>query len=51
MKVFNKNSIVAQFKALNERISEWAYILNLDKWFQRYLQFSLPKKEVFVDKS
>ena len=25
MKFFKKNSIVAQFKALNETISEWAY--------------------------
>ena len=51
MKFFKNNSIVAQFKALNERISEWAYFLNLDKRFQRYLQFSVPKKGIFMDKS
>ena len=52
LKFFKKNSVVAQFyKALNERISEWAFFLNLDKWFQRYVQFSVPKKGGFVDKS
>ena len=47
-------SIIAQFKEfkdLNERISEWAYFLNLDKEFQRHLHFSVPKQGVFVDKS
>ena len=38
-----KNSIIAQFKALNERIPEWAYFLNLDKRFQRYLHFSVRR--------
>ena len=42
---------MAQYKALNERISEWAYFLNLDKRFQRYSHFRAPKKGVFVDKS
>ena len=51
LKFFKKNSIVAQFKAINDRISEWAYFLNLDKLFPRYLQFSVPKKRFFVDKS
>ena len=32
---FKKNSVVAQFKALNKRISELAYILNLEKRLQR----------------
>ena len=45
-KALNENLITAQFKALNGRISEWAYFLNLDKQFQRYLHFSVPKKEV-----
>ena len=30
-------------KALNERISERAYSLNLEEWFQRYSHFSAPK--------
>ena len=30
-KFFKKHSIIAQFKALNERISEWAYFLTLIK--------------------
>ena len=49
MKFFKKYSIVAQCKALNKRISEWAYflILNLDKWFQRYSRFSASKKGGF----
>ena len=51
LKFFKKNSIVAPFKILTERISEWVYFLNLDKLFQRYLQFSVPKKGGFVDKS
>ena len=46
-----KYSIIAHFKALNEKISEWAYFLNLDKQFQRYSHFSPPKKGGFVDKS
>ena len=36
---------------LNERISEWAHFLNLDKRFQRYLNFSAPKNGVFLDKA
>ena len=51
LEFFKKYSIIAQFKALNERISEWAYFLNLDKLFQRYLRFSAPKRGGFVDKS
>ena len=47
MKFFKKKSIIAQFKGLNERLSEWAYFLNLDKQFQRYLHFSVPTKGVF----
>ena len=43
LKFFKKHSIIAQFKAL-ERILEWAYFLSLDKQFQRYLNFSAPKK-------
>ena len=31
-------------KALNKRISEWAYFLNLTRWFQRYLNFSASKR-------
>ena len=42
LKVFGYSSV----QALNERISEWAYFLNLDQQFQRYLHFSAPKKEV-----
>ena len=38
-------------KALNERISEWAYFLNLTKRFRRYLNFSAPKKGVFSDET
>ena len=34
-----KDSIVSQFVVLNQRISEWAHFLNLDKRFQRYLCF------------
>ena len=51
-KFFKKHSIIAQFKSL-ERILEWAYFLILDKQFQRYLNFSAPKKRGggFVDKS
>ena len=41
---FKKNSVKAQFKAINERISEQAYFLNLDKQFQIYLHFSVPKR-------
>ena len=48
LKFSKKNSIVPQFKALNERMSEST---NLDKRFQRYLYFSIPKKAVFGDKS
>ena len=51
MKFFKKYSIIAQCKALKERISEWAYFLNLDKWFQRYSLCSAPKKGGFVDKN
>ena len=43
-KFFKKHSIIAQFKSL-ERILEWAYFLILDKQFQRYLNFSAPKKK------
>ena len=55
LKFFKKHSIIAQFKSL-ERILEWAYFLSLDKQFQRYLNFSAPKKRdggfvEFVDKS
>ena len=50
LKFLKKNSIIAQFKAFNGRISEWAYSFNLDKQFQRYLDF-VPKKGVFVDES
>ena len=41
---------VHHFKALNERISEWGYFLNLTKWFWRYLNFSAPNKGVFSDR-
>ena len=41
---FKKNSVKAQFKAINERISEWAYFLNLVNQFQIYLHFSVPKR-------
>ena len=51
LKFFKKNSIIDQFRVLNEWISEWAYFLNLDMWFQRYLHFSVPRKGLFVDKS
>ena len=51
LKFFKKNSIIAQFKVRNERISEWTYFLNLDKRFQRYLHFSVSKTGVFVHKS
>ena len=44
LKFFKKNSIIAQFKAFNEKISEWAYFLNLDEPFQRYLHFKVPTK-------
>ena len=47
MKFFKKKSIIAQFKGLNEGLLEWAYFLNLDKQFQRYLHFSVPTKGVF----
>ena len=39
------------FKALNERISEWAHFLNLAKGSRRCLKFSAPKNEVFLDKT
>ena len=42
--------IVCHLKALNERISEWAYILNLTKRFRKYLNFSTLKKGLFSDK-
>ena len=42
LKFFKKNSIIAQFKALNEKISEWAYFLNLDELLQRHLHFKVP---------
>ena len=38
-------------KVLNERISEWAYFLNLTKRFRRCFNFSAPKKGVFSDKT
>ena len=44
LKFFKKNSVKAQFKAINERISEWAYFLNLVNQFQIYLHFSVPKR-------
>ena len=44
LKFFKKNSVKAQFKAINERISEWAYFLNLVNQFQLYLHFSVPKR-------
>ena len=44
LKLFKKNSVIAQFKAINERISEWAYFLNLDKQFRIYLHFSVPER-------
>ena len=50
-KSFKKNSVIAKFKAINERTSEWACSLNLDKQFQRYFHFSVPKKGGFMDKS
>ena len=50
-KFFKKYSIIAYFKALNERISEWAYFSNLDKRFQIYSHFSAPKNGGFADKS
>ena len=37
--------------ALNERIWEWAYFLNLAKQFRRYLNFSAPKNKIFLDKT
>ena len=49
LKFFKKYSIITQCKALNERISEWAYFLNLDGQFQRYLYFSAPKKGGFCE--
>ena len=52
LKFFRKCSIMAQCKALDERISEWAYFLNFNKRFQRYSHFSAPKKGGrVVDKS
>ena len=48
MKFFRKYLIIAQCKALDERISEWTYFLNFDKQFQRYPHFSAPKKGGFV---
>ena len=33
--------------AFNDKISEWAYFLNLAKWFWRCLNFSAPKKKRF----
>ena len=44
LKFFKKYSIITQLKAL-ERILEYAYFLSLDKQFQRYLNFSAPKKK------
>ena len=44
-------SFLHHLKALNESISEWAYTLNLAKWFWRYLHFSAPKKRAFLDKT
>ena len=38
-------------KALNERISEWAYFLNLAKRLRRYLNFSALKMGFFLDKT
>ena len=35
-------------KALNERISKWAHLLNLVERFQRYLNFSAPKNVFFL---
>ena len=43
---------MAQFEAVNEGSQNGLiYFLNLDRQFQRYLHFSVPKKEVFMDKS
>ena len=43
---------MAQFKAVNEGSQNgFIYFFNLDRQFQRYLHFSVPKKGVFVDKS
>ena len=39
--------IIAQFEALNKRISKWAYFLKLGKQFQRYLHFSAQKRGFF----
>ena len=36
--------LLHHLKALNERISEWVYFLNLTKRLWRYLNFSAPKK-------
>ena len=38
-------------KALNGKISEWAYFLKLAKMFWRYLNFSAPKKIFFLGES
>ena len=38
-------SIIAQFKALIERILEWGYFIDLDKLFQRYFILVLKKEE------
>ena len=51
LKFFKKYSIIAQCKALNGRISEWAYFLNLGKQFKKYSHFSASKKGVFVGKN
>ena len=45
LKFFKKNLVIAQFKALNERISECDNFLKLEP------HFSVPKKSVTVDKS
>ena len=47
LKFFKKYSTITHFKALNERISELSYFLNLDKRFQRYSDFRAPKKGFF----
>ena len=44
LKLFEKYSIIAQFIALNQEY--WAYVLNFDKRFQRYLHLSAPKKGI-----
>ena len=47
LKLYQNYLIFHHSEALNERISEWAYFLNLAKQFRSYLNFSTPENGVF----